>query len=86
MTEKIVKLKIHEESDLYSSFDPDQNLLSDEVIAFTRKVTQYIIDEPAIKAVFSGHLHMNGTEQLGEKTGYILGGLFKGIVGEILID
>lgn len=60
--------------------------VSDEVIAFTRKVTQYIIDEPAIKAVFSGHLHMNGTEQLGEKTGYILGGLFKGIVGEILID
>ena len=38
MTEKIVKLKIHEESDLYSSFDPDQNLLSDEVIGYLTRV------------------------------------------------
>ncbi|MBQ2272408.1 MAG: hypothetical protein II337_02985, partial [Clostridia bacterium] len=60
--------------------------VSDEVIDFTRKVTQYIIDEPAIKAVFSGHYHSTMTEQLGDKTGYILGGLFKGIVGEIIID
>jgi predicted MPP superfamily phosphohydrolase len=60
--------------------------VSDEVIAFTRSVTDYIIHEPAIKAVFSGHHHSNGTEVLGEKTGYVVGGLFKGIVGEILID
>ena len=60
--------------------------VSDEVIDFTRKVTQYIIDEPAIKAVFSGHYHSTMTELLGDNTGYILGGLFKGIVGEIIID
>lgn len=60
--------------------------VSDEVIAFTHKVTEYIIEEPAIKAVFSGHYHNTSLEKLGDKTGYILGGLFKGIVGEILID
>ena len=59
---------------------------SEEVVAFTKKVTQYIIDEPMIKAVFSGHMHITGKEELGNKTGYILGGLFKGIVGEILVD
>ena len=59
---------------------------TEEVVAFTKKVTQYIIDEPAIKAVFSGHMHITGREELGQKTGYILGGLFKGIVGEILVD
>ncbi len=59
---------------------------SDEVVATTRKVTKYLIEEPAVKAVFSGHYHNNGTEVLGDKTGYILGGLFKGIVGEIIID
>lgn len=60
--------------------------VSDEEVAFTRSVTQYIVEEPAIKAVFSGHYHNSATEVLGEKTGYILGGLFKGIVGEITID
>ncbi len=64
---------------------PDLTAGEDE-IELTRKVTNYIINEPAIKAVFSGHYHKNGTEVLGEKTGYILGGLFKGIVGEIEID
>lgn len=64
---------------------PDSKL-SKEVIAITDKVNKYIIAEPSIKAVFSGHFHNNGTEQLGDKVGYILGGLFKGIVGEIMID
>lgn len=59
---------------------------SEEEVAITRKVTKYIIEEPAIKAVFTGHYHNTLTEQLGDKTGYILGGLFKGIVGEIVID
>ena len=30
----ILVLKIHEEADLYSGFDPDQTLLSDEVISY----------------------------------------------------
>ena len=59
---------------------------TEDEIKFTRTVNDYIINEPNIKAVFSGHYHNNGTEQLGNKTGYILGGLFKGIVGEIIID
>ena len=58
----------------------------DEVTEFTRRVSDYIINESAIKAVFSGHLHKNGEEILGDKKGYVLGGLFKGIVGEIVID
>ncbi len=58
----------------------------EEVAELTRTVNNYIIGEPGIRAVFSGHLHNNGTERLGDKTGYILGGLFKGIVGEIVID
>lgn len=29
-----ISLKIHEEADLYSGFDPDQTLLSDEVISY----------------------------------------------------
>ena len=60
--------------------------VSDDIIEFTRTVTDYIINEPMIKAVFSGHYHNNWVEELGEKKGYVLGGLFKGIVGEIIID
>ena len=29
-----IKLKIHEESDLYSSYDPDQKLLSEDVTLY----------------------------------------------------
>ena len=68
--------------------NPTHSILtvSEDIIEFTRTVTNYIINEPMIKAVFSGHYHNNYTEVLGEKKGYILGGLFKGIVGEIIID
>ena len=31
---RIIKVKIHEESDLYSPFDPDQKLLSKDVISY----------------------------------------------------
>ncbi len=34
MKTQIVKIKIHEESDLYSPFDPDQKLLSEDVISY----------------------------------------------------
>ena len=41
MTTREIRMKIHEESDLYSEFDPDQNMLSDETIAyFTRSFSQ----------------------------------------------
>ena len=29
-----IKLKIHEETDLYNSLDPDQMLLSDDVVSY----------------------------------------------------
>lgn len=60
-------------------------ILTDEVKTLTYKMTDYIVTEPMIKAVFSGHWHANRTEQIGEKTGYILGSLVKGIVGEIVV-
>jgi predicted MPP superfamily phosphohydrolase len=65
------------------------NLIPDErEIEFTRTVSEYILHEPAIKAIFAGHQHRNsGTvEDLGEKKQYIPGALFKGFVGEILVD
>ena len=34
MSKKEIRLKIHEESDLFSRFDPDQKMLSEEVIAY----------------------------------------------------
>ena len=68
--------------------DPSHHDLgvSQECKEFILSVNDYIINEPMIKAVFSGHRHQSGIEILGEKTGYINGALFKGIVGEITID
>lgn len=34
MITKEIKLKIHEETDLYSEYDPDQNLLADDVAGY----------------------------------------------------
>ena len=34
-----IKLKIHEESDLYSPYDPDQKMLSEEVRLYFEKGT-----------------------------------------------
>jgi len=59
----------------------------DEVVATTRKVTKYITDEPAFKGIFAGHWHGNGDYELSSgKICHVIGGLFKGIVGEIYID
>lgn len=58
----------------------------ESAVITTCKVVEYIATEPLIKATFAGHFHADFEEPLGEKTTYILGGLFKGIVGEILID
>lgn len=54
--------------------------------AISAKIVEYIANEPLIKATFAGHYHFNATESLNGKTTYILGGLFKGIVGEIIVD
>ena len=34
MEERVIKLKIHEESELYAALDPDQNTLSDEAVSY----------------------------------------------------
>ena len=34
MSKQIIKLKIHEESDLFSSFDPDQKMLSEDISVY----------------------------------------------------
>ena len=63
-----------------------KNGITEEQIAASVEIVNYIAEEPLIKATFAGHYHFNATESLNGKTTYILGGLFKGIVGEILID
>ena len=68
--------------------EPSHNDLgvSDEYRGFILSVNDYIINEPIIKAVFSGHTHLTAVENIGDKNNYVLGALFKGIVGEIIID
>lgn len=56
------------------------------VLPTTAKVVDYIATEPLIKATFGGHFHGNFVRDFGDKQTYVLGGLFKGIVGEINID
>ena len=38
MTTRNIKLKIHEESDLFSPLDPDQNILSEEAIDYFTRI------------------------------------------------
>ena len=60
--------------------------VSEEYKQFILSVTDYIVNEPMIKAVFSGHNHITSVSEIGNKKDYTLGALFKGIVGEITID
>lgn len=75
--------------DPFLNHDPShENLkVDDETAKRTRDITKFIIDSPAIKAVFAGHYHNTALQELpGGKPCYILGGLFKGIVGEITVN
>lgn len=59
----------------------------EETIAMTRRLTRYIDETSQIRAVFAGHEHRNLTLSLPSgKPCYVLGGLFDGTVGEIVID
>ena len=60
--------------------------VSEDYKKFILSVNDYIINEPNIKAVFSGHNHITSVADLGNKKDYTLGALFKGIVGEITVD
>ncbi len=62
------------------------NSAGESAIKPTCQATDYIANEPLIKATFGGHFHGNFLKEFGNKNTYILGGLFKGIVGEIHID
>lgn len=69
------------------SFNPETGTEEQRKIATaSAEIVNYIAEEPLFKATFAGHYHYNTSESLNGKTTYILGGLFKGIVGEILVD
>jgi hypothetical protein len=38
MSTQIIKMKIHEESDLYSPLDPDRNILSEDIVSYLTRV------------------------------------------------
>lgn len=38
ITTREIKLKIHDESDFYSPLDPDQNMISDDILAYLTRV------------------------------------------------
>ena len=42
MAEKKMKIKIHEQSDLFSEFDPDQCMLSEDIIAYIIRCYQHM--------------------------------------------
>lgn len=64
----------------------ESGIATEEEIAVTYEMVEYIAQEPLIKATFGGHWHLDTELALGDKTTYVLAGLFKGIVGEIHID
>lgn len=57
-----------------------------EEIAAAVEIINYMAEEPLFKAFFGGHGHFTTTFSLNGKPSHMLGGLFKGIVGEIIID
>ncbi|MBQ2273036.1 MAG: metallophosphoesterase [Clostridia bacterium] len=59
---------------------------TEEEIAASVEIINYIAEEPLFKAFFAGHGHFTTTFSLNGKPSHMLGGLFKGIVGEIVID
>jgi len=52
----------------------------------TRAVMEYLAQEPLFKGFCGGHWHVNSFIDYVGKPCYVVGGLFKGIVGEITVD
>jgi len=50
------------------------------------KVMEYLAQEPLFKGFCGGHWHVNSFIDYVGKPCYVVGGLFKGIVGEITVD
>ena len=59
---------------------------TEELFELSAKVTRYLSEESLFKGFCSGHWHNNAFIDFDGKPSYVLGGLFKGIVGEITID
>ena len=59
---------------------------TEEEIAESVATATYLKDEPTVKAFFAGHGHHNHYWDFYGKPSYMTGGLFKGIVSEIIID
>ncbi len=59
---------------------------TEEEIVESVATANYLKDEPLVKAFFAGHGHHNHYWDYHGKPSYMTGGLFKGIVSEIIID
>ena len=57
-----------------------------ELFELSAEVTRYLSEEPLFVGFCSGHWHNNSFIDFDGKPSYVLGGLFKGIVGEITVD
>lgn len=55
-------------------------------IEISVKVMKYLAEEPLFVGFCGGHWHNNAVLDFCGKPSYVVGGLFKGIVGEIVID
>ena len=59
---------------------------NEEMIETSVKVMKYLAEEPLFVGFCGGHWHVNATIDFCGKPCYVVGGLFKGIVGEIYVD
>lgn len=59
---------------------------TDEQIALSSEVTEFLVREPLVKAFFAGHCHLTLDCPYRGKPCYITGGLFTRDLTEILID
>lgn len=58
---------------------------TEEMFQTSAKVMRYLAEEPAFKGFCSGHWHNDSYIDFCGKPSYVLGGLFKGIVGDIKV-
>ncbi len=58
---------------------------TEEMVDTSVKVMNYLAEEPLFKGFCGGHWHNNALIDFFGKPSYVVGGLFKGIVGEITV-
>ena len=60
--------------------------VSEDVIEAGCEAVRFLAEEPLVKGLFSGHGHGHALFDFMGKPCYMTGGLFKGLVTEIIID